>query len=225
MCLDTWRLNGGDTIVGLDPKTGRTWLRSYAKLDEAVTSGQISAQTATRLRNILPENLNAHSSVDEDQYNWIANTLKSKDAIKADWRFVIGHFPIYSASSFEHGDTKSLVDRLNNALIKGGVDAYFAGHDHILQVISKSKSLQLHYYGSGAGARKHTTVNDSYFGLQGSSVGTYGFMKHKVTKTSLKTTFVVTQWNGSKYNKTFPFVFEQTKIKSLWNTFPSVPLS
>ncbi|VDM75430.1 unnamed protein product [Strongylus vulgaris] len=65
----------------------------------------------------------------EMQWRWINENLS---ASKADYLFVVGHYPIYSTSS--HGSTPCLINRLDPMLKAYGVSAYIAGHDHNLQV-------------------------------------------------------------------------------------------
>jgi hypothetical protein len=207
--LDTWRLNGGDAIVGYDPKTGRKWLRSREALYEAVGKGNISPRLAAHLEKSLTLDINAKPGVDEDQYAWLSRALTTPSALQSDWRIVIGHFPIHSASVFEHGDTPYLVKRLDGLLRQLNVDAYFSGHDHILQLSSRGGSL--HYYGSGAGGKRHPQVNRLYRGLKGFSVGSFGFMKHKATKSSLETTFVISEGEGLGDTKSFSFTYVQEK--------------
>jgi 3',5'-cyclic AMP phosphodiesterase CpdA len=132
---------------------------------------------------------------DADQLAWIKDTLRSSDA---DWKIVIGHFPIHSATTGEHGDTKRLISDLQPVLIEEGADLYFSGHDHILQHIQLNG---INYFGSGAGAKHHTGVNKSYKGLMGKAEGKFGFMVHEGTPTSLKTTFVQ-QGGGQPYTYT-----------------------
>ena len=100
---------------------------------------------------------------------------------------MIGHFPVYSATKGEHGDTPTLIKDLAPILQRTGVDLYFHGHDHVLQ------HLQLdgvNYFGSGAGARSHSGMNTGYKGLMGYAQGSYGFMVHEGSPTALTTTFV-----------------------------------
>ena len=50
----------------------------------------------------------------------------------ADYLFVAGHFPVYSAGA--HGPIACLRRRLEPMLYKYNVTAYLCGHDHNLQV-------------------------------------------------------------------------------------------
>ena len=207
--MDTWRLNGGDTILGHDPVTGKTWLRSREALREAVETQQLSPRLATKIEKTYSFEPEKQSSADEAQYEWLKRALQTNSALQSDWKFVMGHFPIHSASKYEHGDTASLVKRLDGILRDNNVDAYFSGHDHILQLSHREGSL--HYYGSGAGAKRHPNVNQLYRGLKGSASGNFGFMKHKATKSSLTTTFVVSEGKNSENEKKYTFTYVQEK--------------
>ena len=68
-------------------------------------------------------------------------------ASTATWLFVAGHYTIYSTA--EHGNTKELVQSLVPLLKKYKVQAYFNGHDHVLQHISMDG---VEYITSGRGA-------------------------------------------------------------------------
>ena len=46
---------------------------------------------------------------------------------------------------------------------------------------SLSKRGNVHYFGSGAGAMKHTGINAQYEGLLGVHEGHYGFVSHCAT--------------------------------------------
>ncbi|KAH9255161.1 hypothetical protein BASA81_006920 [Batrachochytrium salamandrivorans] len=194
--VDTWRLNGGDTVWGHNPATGRTWLRSEAALWKQVAEGDISPQLALELLAKHPKRLSEQEEEEEagkgdpQQLEWIRQVLTSPAGKEADWRFVCGHFPIRSATLQEHGDTKNLVRVLEPLLEELEVDAYFSGHDHVLQVIKRKGEHTLHYYGPGAGARKHPIVNAQYEGLQGHSEGKLGFMRHRLTKTEMTTALI-----------------------------------
>ncbi|KAE9553348.1 hypothetical protein FO519_003411 [Halicephalobus sp. NKZ332] len=86
----------------------------------------------------------------EEQFSWIQEELKKHSS--ADYIFVGGHYPIYSASS--HGGSKCLLDRLDPILRNSGVTAYFSGHDHDLQHIEVNQGgSTMDYIVSGAGSR------------------------------------------------------------------------
>jgi len=77
------------------------------------------------------------------QRAWIQTTLA---ASKADWLFVVGHYPVYSIA--EHGPTPLLVSDLRPMLLQYNVDAYFSGHDHSLQYLNDGT---IDYFLTGAG--------------------------------------------------------------------------
>ncbi|VDN34306.1 unnamed protein product [Gongylonema pulchrum] len=51
---------------------------------------------------------------------------------RADYLFVVGHYPLYSVS--EHGSMDCLIEKLKPLLEQYRATAYIAGHDHTLQV-------------------------------------------------------------------------------------------
>ena len=65
----------------------------------------------------------------------------------ATWLLVAGHYTIYSMA--EHGDNPVLIDRLAPLLRRYGVQAYFNGHDHVLEAIEWE---DVSYITSGHGA-------------------------------------------------------------------------
>lgn len=199
VAIDTWRINGGDTFVKYDPKTERMALHSKDLLDSKLASGKISQDTYDTLLEHFDEEDPSDPipwcgggraggvpcTGDQEQLEWIEKTLMESTA---DWKIVMGHFPIYSCTQHEHGETPKLVALLDPILHKAKADMYFNGHDHILQHTLRNG---VHYFGSGAGAMKHTGINRSYKGLMGVHDGNYGFMVHEGNKTALTTTFVI----------------------------------
>uniref|UniRef100_A0A0R3RUM0 Tartrate-resistant acid phosphatase type 5 n=1 Tax=Elaeophora elaphi TaxID=1147741 RepID=A0A0R3RUM0_9BILA len=91
------------------------------------------------------------------QLDWIEQQLNSSN--RADYLFVLGHYPIYSVST--HGPTNCLIEKLKPLLEKYHATAYIAGHDHSLQHIiteytsssDTTKKIPLHYIVSGAASR------------------------------------------------------------------------
>jgi len=137
-----------------------------------------------------------HILKDEVQLQWIENTLKEATA---QIRLVIGHYPVFSAAVMEHGDTPVLIDYLKPLFEKYNVDAYFSGHDHILQHNSNEK---VQYFGSGAGGKASTRLDPTSPHLMGYSVGRRGFMTHTVNSSSMITNFIVE--SKSVYQVTTP---------------------
>eukprot|EP00047_Mylnosiga_fluctuans_P024351 m.159210 g.159210 ORF g.159210 m.159210 type:complete len:332 (+) comp9837_c0_seq1:19-1014(+) len=80
----------------------------------------------------------------ETQWEWIEAQLA---ASTADYLWVAGHFPVWSAC--EHGPTDVLVSRLRPMLIKYKATGYLSGHDHCLEYIDDGAAPK--YVLSGAG--------------------------------------------------------------------------
>jgi len=185
--IDTWRLNGGDTFVKFNPKTNRSALRNLTDVLTKHEAGIITNGTVRQLLKHFAEEDPVNKigvAKDDDQLEFIKSALANSTA---DWKIVMGHFPVHSATKHEHGDTKSLIEDLQPLLEKYNVDMYFNGHDHVLQHILINN---VSYFGSGAGAREHNGMNTKYKGLKGYHEGTYGFMVHEGDKDSLTTKFV-----------------------------------
>ena len=196
VATDTWRINGGDTYVKHDPVSGRMALHSQAQLDAARSSGRIDQATYDTINEHFDEEDPAdpipwcdpapHGADpdkptpctkphDQVQLDWLEKVLTTSTA---DWKVVMGHFPIYSCTQHEHGESPKLIQYLDPILHKAHADMYFNGHDHILQ---HTKRGNVHYFGSGAGAMKHTGINAQYEGLLGVHEGHYGFVSHCAT--------------------------------------------
>jgi tartrate-resistant acid phosphatase type 5 len=79
------------------------------------------------------------------QLQWLEHALA---ASKAQWKFVLGHHPIYS-SGLAHGNQPELIEHLLPLLQKYNVQAYFAGHDHDLEHL-KIGNLDLIVSGAGS---------------------------------------------------------------------------
>ena len=188
---DTWRINGGDTFVKHDPVSGRMALHSRAQVDAARRSGRIDEATYETLVEHFEEEDPADpipwtptKPHDQVQLDWLEKVLMESEA---DWKVVMGHFPIYSCTEHEHGESPKLIQYMDPILHKTHADMYFSGHDHILQ---HTKRGEVHYFGSGAGAQKHTGINAKYEGLMGVHQSHYGFMIHTGNRTAFTTTFV-----------------------------------
>ena len=82
-----------------------------------------------------------------EQLRWIDSTLAASEA---EWKIVVGHHPIYVASS-KYEDNPYLQSDLEPILERHGVQAYFAGHDHNLQHL-RPEGSSVNYFVSGAGS-------------------------------------------------------------------------
>eukprot|EP00475_Leptophrys_vorax_P028932 TRINITY_DN4216_c0_g1_i1.p1 TRINITY_DN4216_c0_g1~~TRINITY_DN4216_c0_g1_i1.p1 ORF type:complete len:401 (+),score=96.11 TRINITY_DN4216_c0_g1_i1:50-1204(+) len=119
-----------------------------------------------------------------EQLTWLTAQLQQSTA---DWLFVAGHYPIFSAG--ESGDTHELKHAIFTLLKQHKVDAYFAGHDHSLQHLADS---EIQFYGSGSGGRlgfisnpPKTTVSSKLF-----AQAVNGFLYHELSATSLYTMYI-----------------------------------
>src|SRR5690606_39867533 len=61
---------------------------------------------------------------------WLERALAESDAR---WKIVIGHHPLWSSSGTKHEEAKVL-RRLLMPLLCRYADAYYAGHDHTLEI-------------------------------------------------------------------------------------------
>lgn len=93
----------------------------------------------------IPPSGPASVNAAEDHWTWIEKMLATSTA---QWRFVVGHYPVWSIA--EHGPTQILVDRLRPMLIKYNVTAYICGHDHDMQHL-REKNRSVEYFVIGAG--------------------------------------------------------------------------
>eukprot|EP01065_Artemidia_motanka_P022520 TRINITY_DN26720_c0_g1_i1.p1 TRINITY_DN26720_c0_g1~~TRINITY_DN26720_c0_g1_i1.p1 ORF type:complete len:412 (+),score=89.15 TRINITY_DN26720_c0_g1_i1:67-1302(+) len=207
--IDTWRLNGGDTYVEWGPRGGR--LRS-SLVRRHLAEGKIARDTHDQLVSMFVDGdrggveergkKHAHKAadrpVDEQQIEWLATVLSESNA---HWKLVLGHFAVHSAAARAHGDTPSLVERVQPIFEQYGVDAYFSGHDHILQIIETNG---VSYYGSGAGARSHKGVVRGYPGLARYADGVLGYMSHYLTREHLYTV---------AYDQSGSLLFDHTLVK------------
>jgi tartrate-resistant acid phosphatase type 5 len=81
----------------------------------------------------------------QEQFQWIKTTLASS---KADWLFVLGHYPVWSVGS--HGPTPALLRDLMPLLHQYKVDAYIGGHEHNMEHI-RDDLYPIDYFIAGAG--------------------------------------------------------------------------
>jgi acid phosphatase len=154
-------------------------------------SGSASSSAATLLLAEFEQNKARMQTELWQQMKWINDTLA---ASTADWIFVAGHYPVYSAG--EHGNTLELDLMLLPVLKKYHVDAYFCGHDHTLQHLA-SEDIQYFVSGNGAGRGGHVASTPQLvFGTIEA-----GFMLHQLSKDQLTTRFI--DMNGNEiYNTT-----------------------
>ncbi|CAG8742203.1 18896_t:CDS:2, partial [Racocetra persica] len=94
----------------------------------------------------------------EKRLNWIEDQLKAVSHIK--WIFVVGHHALVGECSYTY-----YFPRLRSLLNKYRVTAYFAGHNHVLEIETTNNTSPVTYFTSGAGSK---------FDLEGCKGATWG---------------------------------------------------
>ncbi len=85
------------------------------------------------------------NNMDPKQSAWLETQLK--DAGNGDWKICYFHHPLYSSAKF-HGSALDLRQLLEPLFIKYGVDAVFAGHDHVYERVHPQHGI--YYFTEGA---------------------------------------------------------------------------
>jgi len=107
----------------------------------------------------MPIMQSIHTQDVAGQLKWLDESLQ---ASKAQWKFVIGHHPIYSAG-VGHGNQEEMIKMVLPILHKNEVQAYFAGHDHDLQHL-RDEDLDLYISGAGSEHRPVKKMARAAFG-------------------------------------------------------------
>lgn len=79
------------------------------------------------------------TALEKNMVVWLERQLKDSDAR---WKFVVGHHPIWSGGGFKFEQARVLRRLLLPALCRYA-DAYFAGHDHTLEIHEDSCESEL----------------------------------------------------------------------------------
>ncbi len=87
------------------------------------------------------------------QIAFLRTTLASRECQQTDYIIVFGHHPLFSRGG--HGDSSLLQSSLGNIFTAYNVDAYVAGHDHILDCLVNDDIV---YIVSGAGGKKSSST-------------------------------------------------------------------
>jgi acid phosphatase len=113
-----------------------------------------------------------------EQVSWLARELA---ASKAEWKFVVGHHPVFSGGG--HGKTDGLIEQFVPLFQRYGVQAYLNGHNHNLEHVVRDG---IHYLTSGAGSdpAKVSPIDGSRFGY-----GDLGFMNARLTSEAMEIEF------------------------------------
>ena len=77
----------------------------------------------------------------DKELNWLDSVLTHNDA---DWKFVIGHHPIYANTTKLSSDLKEMQQRVGKRIEAVGVDFYLCGHIHNFQYI-RPAGTQVNY--------------------------------------------------------------------------------
>ena len=138
--------------------------RYYQVADGALAAASVdlfAIDTCPFVERYLDDPVKAANIAGQDtavQLDWLDRALA---ASTARWKIVTGHHPIRSGGS-GHGDQPELVARLQPILIRHGVQAYIAGHDHDLQHIRRD-GLDMIQCGGGMEARPVAPVPGTLF--------------------------------------------------------------
>ncbi len=119
----------------------------------------------------------------EEQLAWLDRAL---GASTARWKLVFGHHPLYTHSG--RGQDDAMIRQLEPLLVEHGVDVYFAGHDHILELLQPRRGVQYVVTGAGAGPHKMGRVAWAEDTLYAASGG--GFVGGRVSRDELVLEFV-----------------------------------
>uniref|UniRef100_A0A7S1KW85 Calcineurin-like phosphoesterase domain-containing protein n=1 Tax=Neobodo designis TaxID=312471 RepID=A0A7S1KW85_NEODS len=127
------------------------------------------------------------------QYKWLDNELEHSNAR---WKLVFGHYP--TVGSGRHRRSGS-VSRIHQLLEKHNAQAYFCGHDHILEVSNVGGSILpisgamsrggMMLRGIGGGFRKWTLTNPSEFSTFKQDWPSHGFITGALSPNVLTLSF------------------------------------
>ncbi len=116
------------------------------------------------------------------QMQWLDSVLASGSP---DWLVVYGHHPVYAAEG-RHGSTEELIGNFVPLFNQYGVDVYFCGHNHSLELI-KTETQTL-YVTSGGGSTPQSRIQNLDYNLFG--VAESGFVLSTFTKDTMQLDFL-----------------------------------
>lgn len=129
-----------------------------------------------------------------DMENHIANSDTARQLFWLDsvlssgtphWTVVYGHHPVYAADG-RHGETPELIEKFVPLFDAHGVDVYFCGHNHSLELI-RTVAPTL-YVTSGGGSEPQDRIVNKDYNLFG--VAEAGLVLSSFTKDSLQLDFI-----------------------------------
>lgn len=126
----------------------------YAE-EHAATIGMPGRWYATTIGDTLIISLDSNQPENPDQREWLAETLRSSDAV---WKIAAMHHPPYSGGS--HGSSLDVRSAFSPLFEQYGVQLVLAGHDHDYQ---RSEPINdVTYVVSGAAARLRSVGFDEF---------------------------------------------------------------
>ncbi|MFN8241400.1 MAG: metallophosphoesterase [Bacteroidales bacterium] len=174
----------------------------YYSDDHSVTDSTdilvVFIDTAPIIDKYRSESYGDASSQDyEKQIRWIDSTLSHSDAR---WKVVMGHHPVYAATTKPESEQTDMQKRLLPVLEKNGVDMYICGHIHIFQHI-KVKDSKIDFVVNTSGSLDRSPVKRDGLLFTSSEPG---FLLCSASDTTL----VITQ-----VNKAGRVVYQYSRVK------------
>ena len=118
--------------------------------------------------------------VADSQLRWLESGLSQSTAT---WKIVMGHHPAFSNG--DHGRSWVIRRTFEGLFAEYGVDLYFSGHDHDLQLLETSGEWLQVVSGAGANVRPVRWMEDTLF-----AESQQGFVWARLTETEMALHFV-----------------------------------
>jgi len=120
------------------------------------------------------------------QITWLDQELGKSDAR---WKFVFGHHPLYCHTERDReSERKTLRDAFEASFVKYKVDAYFCGHDHVLEMPKPVQGVNYVVSGGGAGPARAYGVKWTDESFYAATLG--GFVEARISKNEAVFEFV-----------------------------------
>jgi len=117
--------DGNDDVADIDATTTTTASVEIVMIDTVTLAGLNTETSSSSPTYFDPPPGPADPRLSSSKLEWIDRTLR---ASSADYLFVAGHYPVYSAC--RHGNTPYLIKHLEPLLRRYGATGYLSGHDH-----------------------------------------------------------------------------------------------
>jgi 3',5'-cyclic AMP phosphodiesterase CpdA len=95
------------------------------------------------------------TNFDEAQMRWFEKSLANSTAL---WKLVYSHHSPYSSAK-RHGSDEQLRVKVEPLMVKYGVSAFFAGHDHVYERTKPQKGIQYFISGAASGKLRRGDLN------------------------------------------------------------------